>query len=357
MSKFTNELESEIDTISVKDIVEKKQSGEMVTHSCQRDEVWDKQKKIDYINCMFKGCKMSGLYANIDSMQTVEMLDGQNRGNAICDFVNNKLNIGNKDEAFYFKNLTEADKRKFLNIKLGITYLKDWSEDKCEDLFIDLQKGDPLTMGEKIQAYQSKNLVSQNTNSIIVKYNEFMTKPLSEGGLGLIDKRFRNWELITGLANMVIKKGYPVRIEKGGYGMFERYNKLLGSDDSVKLEQMNKQIIESYYTVDEILTTFKKLQPNCPKLKHKPTKAQIKNGVLDATEKTSIVRCLHFIYKSELYKQSITADIIKKFNNMITAIYTCNTPEDFERVKNIKDWAISSGNYGLIYETYNQYFK
>lgn len=356
MSKFTNELESEIDTISVKDIVEKKESGEMVTHSCQRDEVWDKQKKIDFINCMFKGCKMSGLYANVDIMQTIQMLDGQNRTNAISDFVKSILNIGNKDEACYFKDLTEADKRKFSNIKLGITYLKDWSEDKCEDLFIDLQKGDPLKLGEKIQAYQSKNLVTQKTNSLIVNYGEFMKNPLSEGGLGLKDTRFKNWEILTGLADMVNKKGYPIKIEQGGYKWFEKYNKLLVSNDSVKLEEMNKQITESYYIVGEILTTFKKLQPNCPKLKHKPTKAQIKTGVLDATGKTSIVRCLHFIYKSELYKQSITADIIKKFNNMVTAIHTCNTEEDFERVKNIQHWA-TYNNYELIYDTYNQYFE
>jgi hypothetical protein len=359
MSKFTNELESTLDTISVKDIWEKMNDSELTPHNCQRDEVWAQQKKGDFIFCMFKGCKMSGLYANINNEENIEILDGQNRCIAITNFVNDELNIGDKKNPIYFKDLIEADKRKFKNIKIGITYLKDWDEDKCEDLFIDLQKGDPLTRGEKIQAYQSKNIISQKTKNFIDKHGEYLTKPTKNNGAGFTNKRYKQWEIIPGLFHMIIKgkKGYPVKIEKNGYNLFEKFNKYLESNNTLEIQKLTEQINDAYIILDKIIDTFKNIQKDCDKLKCKPTKEEKENGsIQDSTCKTTIFRCLNFIYQKQLYKVSVTSDIIQKFTNMLVSTHSCNTLEGKEVYDAIIHYNQYSDKHLLIYETYDKYF-
>jgi len=332
-SMFTRELESKIETISVKDIWEKINDNELKPHICQRDIVWKNVKKVEYIKCMFKGCQMSGLYFNKDSEGCLYQVDGQNRCIAIYDFLENRLNIGNKIDKKYFNDLIKSDQRKFKDIKIGVTILEDWDDESCEDLFENLQKGDSLTNGERIQASQSTNIISQECKKLINKHIEYFTKSVINGGMELSNNRYKLYSEFAGLINMIIDNGFPLRLNSQGFKIYNMWNKIEDRDEKDKL---NEKIIEAIDNLEKIIATYKILKLKCPKLQVKITKKQTnETKIYDATNTTTTYRCFKFIHMKNLHNSEITDDIALKFNNMLDATHKCDTPESKKIYNNI----------------------
>lgn len=99
----------------------------------QRNLVWRDVHKRDFIETILKGLPFPQMFfsrgkIDVESMQTTKcIVDGQQRTNAIIEFVDNKIELNGRS----FKSLTEKEKTEFLKYEIAIVEL-------------DLENDDPL---------------------------------------------------------------------------------------------------------------------------------------------------------------------------------------------------------------------
>lgn len=86
------------------------------------------------------------------------VVDGQQRLDCIREFFENKYPLSAKfsEKALdgkYYKDLNETNKRKFLNYSLQEKTLDSLSDEKVRSIFSRLQRGKPLNLNEKLNAF------------------------------------------------------------------------------------------------------------------------------------------------------------------------------------------------------------
>lgn len=124
----------QIRSMPLLDLVNDVRSGRLIPDAYfQRNLVWRDLHKRDFIETILKGLPFPQLFfsrgkIDVESMQTTKcIVDGQQRTNAIIEFVDNKFELGGN----FFKNLTEQEKTEFLKYEIAIVEL-------------DLENDDPL---------------------------------------------------------------------------------------------------------------------------------------------------------------------------------------------------------------------
>ncbi|KZY38763.1 hypothetical protein A3754_08015 [Alcanivorax sp. HI0083] len=126
----------------------------------QRDLVWSQKKQQCLVDTVIRGWKFPPVYvvAVNDSSQQ-DVLDGQQRLNALFEFVNDAFpvdgNIEPKSEdishlhGLYFSQLPPDTKNKLLRYPVRIHELHDYQSDEPSEIFFRLNQGSTLTPAEK----------------------------------------------------------------------------------------------------------------------------------------------------------------------------------------------------------------
>ncbi len=148
-------MEHNSDKISVHSAVRKLSAGVLELNPFyQRNDVWTLSQKQLLVDSIIIGIPIPSFYFNKVSDNKIDVVDGQQRLRAIRDFKNDEFRLG-EDGAYsskLYSELPESIKDSIDDYQLNITYLKNWSEDQIEDMFLRLQDGSPLNAAEKRRA-------------------------------------------------------------------------------------------------------------------------------------------------------------------------------------------------------------
>lgn len=126
----------------------------------QRGEVWDTQKKQELIDSILQGWRLPKFYLVRNSDDEYEVVDGQQRLAAICEFFGNELSLAPEaTEQFggpYYKDLKPRYSDAFDDFEIDYDEIEDATEEQLKQFFQRLQEGLPLTSSEKLNAVHSK---------------------------------------------------------------------------------------------------------------------------------------------------------------------------------------------------------
>lgn len=111
-------------------LVEKFNKEDFFIPSYQRDFVWLPKNKTLFIESIFLGLPIPFMFFGNCSDGRMEIIDGAQRVQTIVEFKKNELRLSNlkkltKLNGFCFKDLSEAQQRKFLNKSLRIIVLEE----------------------------------------------------------------------------------------------------------------------------------------------------------------------------------------------------------------------------------------
>ena len=172
----------EMDTMTVRQIVDDfKNKHIWVNPEYQRGEVWSPFQQKKLIDSLLRGYKLPIFYLHEitqsnsrgDVWRTHEIIDGQQRCNALDRFINGDLqllNVTDPNSRFpvflrdteqypcswsgkHFNTLEDELKSNLLDAKLPVAFISDTDENEVRDLFIRLQSGSALNEQEKRDAY------------------------------------------------------------------------------------------------------------------------------------------------------------------------------------------------------------
>jgi len=122
----------------------------------QRNAVWTKSQKQLLVDSILVGIPIPSFYFNSISENQIDVVDGQQRLRSILEFKRGDypLNEDSTLGAKYYYELAERLKDKIDDYQLTVIYLKNWTEEQIEDMFLRLQDGTPLNAAEKRRAIQ-----------------------------------------------------------------------------------------------------------------------------------------------------------------------------------------------------------
>ncbi len=178
----------------------------------QRGKVWSKEKQQLLLDSIYRKMHVPQVYFRALDNQYYECVDGQQRLNAIFDFFDNKVNLSKKCTpeygGKYFDELPQEVKDIFEDHEIIVVELNNCSDEDIREMFDRLQRGMPLTAGERLNA-KIGNL--HDFISDISKHNFFRNANIRDyrGAfhqicaqitalelLGINDVKFRNLEII-----------------------------------------------------------------------------------------------------------------------------------------------------------------
>ena len=125
----------------------------------QRGAVWDPSRKQQLIDSILRGWKLPKFYFLKVDVESYEVVDGQQRLNAIYEFFRNELALPSESAAefggIYYRDLTAKDSDSFDDFEIEYDEIEDATEEELKQFFQRLQQGLPLTSSEKLNSVQS----------------------------------------------------------------------------------------------------------------------------------------------------------------------------------------------------------
>ena len=126
----------------------------------QRGKVWTKDRKLLLLDTIIKGMHVPAIYLRDLDNEYYECVDGQQRLSTLFDFFDDKLELSKKYTPEYacksFSQLSQKIKDKFEDHEIIIVELSNASDEEIREMFDRLQRGMPLTSGEKLNAKTGK---------------------------------------------------------------------------------------------------------------------------------------------------------------------------------------------------------
>ena len=118
---------------------------------------WSREDKQCLIDTILKEEPMPLFFINVKNDGYNYVVDGQQRLEAISEFYNGKFGLnkkfsGSNLDGIRFEQLDESLKNKFFSYKLNMYLLDNYDDEKVRILFSKLQRGKPLSIGEKMNA-------------------------------------------------------------------------------------------------------------------------------------------------------------------------------------------------------------
>ena len=130
-------------------------------NAVQRGLVWDVEKKSLLIHSMVYGYAIPAMYFTRDENKIYDSLDGKQRSNAICEFLNDEFALVPDTPPVYdddgkmedisgmtFSQLPEWVQDRINEYSLTIYYYEDMTEQEIREFFRRLNNGKPLTAVE-----------------------------------------------------------------------------------------------------------------------------------------------------------------------------------------------------------------
>lgn len=128
----------------------------------QRTEVWSQDRKQQLIDSVLRGWKLPKFYflRMPDQREEFEVVDGQQRLNAIFEFFDNALPLSEESKerfgARYYRDLPENVSDDFDDFEIEYDIIQDADEKDLKDFFQRLQRGLRLTTSERLNAEHSR---------------------------------------------------------------------------------------------------------------------------------------------------------------------------------------------------------
>ena len=126
----------------------------------QREEVWDEERKQQLIDTILRGWKLPKFYFLKVGDDEYEVVDGQQRLNAIFEFFDGELPLADETVAEvggpHYKDLPSKFSDAIDDFEIEYDEIEDAEEEELKDFFQRLQQGLPLTASERLNSVHSK---------------------------------------------------------------------------------------------------------------------------------------------------------------------------------------------------------
>lgn len=166
----------------------------------QRGEVWSKEKKQKLIDTILRGWKLPKFYFTGLVDDEIEVVDGQQRLNAIFEFFSNELPLSQRSAkefgAEYYKDLSTELADRFEDFEVEFDLIEDASEIELKEFFQRLQDGLPLTSSEKLNSEHSK---LRDFCRAMAQHSFFIKKVLAS------NKRYGHFDIVAKVAAIEIE--------------------------------------------------------------------------------------------------------------------------------------------------------
>jgi len=176
----------------------------------QRGKVWSKEKKQLLLDSIFRKMHVPPIYLRVLDNGYYECVDGQQRLTAIFDFFDNNLPLSKKFTPEYggkkFDELPQDIKDIFEDHEIILVELNKCSDEEIREMFDRLQRGMPLTAGERLNAKygnmhdfiselsEHKFLVNANIRNYRGAFHQICAQITALELFGITDVKFRNLE-------------------------------------------------------------------------------------------------------------------------------------------------------------------
>lgn len=325
-------------SMSVGDFCRQMIDGGIIIPNYQREFVWTMLYKQRYLQTLSQRGPIFGFVMNYNSRDgTYEVIDGQNRGKTIYEFMSDNLTFNRDPEdggALKYSNMELAEKRKFDRMEIHFIKTFDWSDDECQEYFRSIQEGMKLTKGEEIHSAQN-NIFQNKIVALVNRYKEILTKKRKEGGFNYTSKRYIEYEIFGCLLKCFMDNRYydrPGQVaskELNNWDNFPTEN--LTTEEQTRLTKLNEAVAMFERIMDYMIV----MRENCENL----TKMAHHR---DAT----FMRNLYFIFTYKLYETEPSPEEIQKFSDMMGVILK----KDTDRHRQIKIWYTTGGMDSIMGE-------
>jgi hypothetical protein len=166
----------------------------------QRTKVWDQKKKQMLIDSILRGWRLPKFYLVKDGSDQFEVVDGQQRLNAIFSFFANELALSedsaNEFGGSYYKDLNPLLSDSFDDYEIDYDEISDTNEVELKTFFQRLQQGLPLTASEKLNAEHG------NLRNFCKKLPEL---PFFKVSIAVPDTRFAHFDIASKVAMIEVE--------------------------------------------------------------------------------------------------------------------------------------------------------
>ena len=117
-------------------------------NAIQRGLVWDIKRKSLLIDSMITGYPIPAFYAKRDENKVFDMLDGKQRSDAICGYLNGEYALEGVSEEYegkYFSELPQEVQDDIISYSLTVYYFEDITDEEVNEMFYRLNNGKALT--------------------------------------------------------------------------------------------------------------------------------------------------------------------------------------------------------------------
>ena len=167
--------------------------GELIIPAVQRELVWTKSQNQLLIDSLFKDFDLPKVYfrdVEKDNHKVYEVIDGQQRLNAIFSFIKDSYELpmdaddvdGEKVAGKKWSELNSMLQILFFNRSIDVVHLVGYTDEEIDETFLRLQNGTPLKAAEKRRAIAGnmRNVISELAkHDIFTKYCAFANQHFS----------------------------------------------------------------------------------------------------------------------------------------------------------------------------------
>lgn len=216
----------------------------------QRPEgAWSNEDNQCLIDTIIRNEPMPLFFFNFKSSEGIYyIVDGQQRLSAISKFHDNIISLNKKfsgDEnhgkKFNTENAISDQQREiFLNYHLNFKIIEDYNDEKIRLIFSRLQRGKPLTLGERFNAFPG---------DIILHIRNLAKHPFMQSSVGISKERYGNY---PDAARMLFYE--KVGLKDFGTSMllklFEEHKELREGDQELKRTSRILNLLEKIFPAD-----------------------------------------------------------------------------------------------------------
>lgn len=158
-----NRIRFDITVSTLYDLVQRRETNEVIIPPHQREYCWNHKKRCEFINSVLEGIPTQGIIlCNVDNSTLVSLEDGQQRITTAQDYMNDKFVVPYLGSNKMFSELPERVKQYIRSYQLSVTTYRNATKEQKIRIFDRFQNGEPLSVGERLH--------SMTEISPIVKY-------------------------------------------------------------------------------------------------------------------------------------------------------------------------------------------